>query len=341
MTTGIPPIRVLTLADDRYAMPLAVMGRSLLENHRSNRLLSLKVIDGGISSANRERIERSWAGATIYPARWEWVTPVFGEISSLPVWGRVPALTYARLFLDSYFEPACDGRVVLLDSDTLVLGDLGELQDSSLDEAIIGACVDPFIPTVSSVDGLPGIVRRRLPDHAPYFNAGIMVVDLRRWREERVGERALEYIERLHRRLRQYDQDALNAVMAGRWKKLDGSWNTQPRTPNALGIPLPEQPRIVHFSGRLKPWEYDGGTELDRRFREYLRRTDWAASDMPATWKSRAWKLYDSPLRRVLHRLECRVIALQRRFMLARAHDRPFAREATAPTQSPASKRIE
>jgi lipopolysaccharide biosynthesis glycosyltransferase len=333
--TTAASIRVLTLADNSYAMPLAVMGRSLLENHRSGRSLLLKVIDGGISPANREHIEKSWRGATTCPASWEWVAPVFGKARTLPVWGRVPALTYARLFLDSYFEPAGfepagDGRVILLDSDTLVLADLAELQDSTLDEAVMGACVDPFIPTISSIDGLPRVIRSHLPDDTPYFNAGIMVADLRRWREERVGERTLEYIEREHRRLRQYDQDALNAVLAGRWKKLDGSWNTQPRTPNALGIPLPPNPRIVHFSGSLKPWQYDGGTEPDRLFREYLQRTDWAAYVMPRTWQARACKLYDSPLRRLLHPLECRMFALRRKLILSRRDQRPGVKTNTS-----------
>ena len=223
-------IRVLSLADEHYAMPLAVMGRSLLENHRSGRPLLLKVIDGGITPSTRERVERSWRNAAGSPARWEWVAPEFGQARRLPVWGRVPALTYARLFLDAYFAESED-QVILLDSDALVLADVAGLHDTDLEGCVIAACGDPFIPTVSSIDGLHDFARSGMPADTPYFNAGMMVADLRRWRQERVGERSLQYIEREHRHLRQYDQDALNAVLAGRWKLLDGSWNTQPRTP--------------------------------------------------------------------------------------------------------------
>jgi lipopolysaccharide biosynthesis glycosyltransferase len=265
--------------------------------------------------ANRERVERSWRGAKASRLKWKWVPPTFGRARNLPSWGRVPDLTYARLCLDAYFEDF-DDRAVLLDSDTLVLADLSELQDVDLEGKVIGACVDPFIPTVSSVDGLPRFVRAGLPHDTPYFNAGIMVVDLAQWRNERVGERSLEYVERECRHLRQYDQDALNAVLSGRWKRLDPSWNTQPRVRNALGIALPDRPLIAHFSGRLKPWLYHGGTELDRLFLDYLDRTDWKGFRPKATWKTLAWNLYDSPLRRVMHQLECRVLALQRRLRL-------------------------
>jgi lipopolysaccharide biosynthesis glycosyltransferase len=299
------------LADEQYSMPLAVMGRSLLEHHRSGRPLLLKVVYGNMTRASSERVERSWQGTNASHARWEWVPPIFGSARKPPVWGRMHDLTYVRLCIDAYFED-CDERAVLLDSDTLLLTDIAELQDIELEEKVIAACVDPFIPTISSLDGLPPFARIGLPPDLPYFNAGIMVVNLARWRHERVGERSIEYVERQRRHLRQYDQDALNAVLAGRIKQLDPSWNTQPRIRNALGIALPDRPRIVHFSGRLKPWLYSGRTELDRRFVECLDRTDWRGFRPKMTWKTIAWNLYDSPLRRLLHGVERRVFALVR-----------------------------
>lgn len=292
-------------------MPLAVMGRSLLENFGGGRELLLTIIDGGMSVRGRERVERSWAGAAKGAVQWEWVEPRYGKPGTLPAYGRVPKLTYARLFLNEY----CAGaeRTVLLDSDTLVLADIGELQDMDLEGCVIGACTDPFIPRVDSADGLPPSVHAGLPSAAPYFNAGVMVADLALWRQERIGEQSLGYIARHSGQLRQQDQDPLNAVLAGRWKRLPAEWNTQPRTPHALGIPLPEQPRIVHFSGRLKPWLYDGGTELDRLFFCYADRTEWRGSSPPRTWRARAWKAYDSPLRRVLHTVETRALSTLRR----------------------------
>lgn len=313
----LPPVRVLTLADDRYAMPLAVMGLSLLEHHSPHRPLHLKIIDGGLTAENRARVERSWRSACRGPVVWEWVTPVFGSAPELPVWGRIPVLTYARLFLDSYFEPP--GRVLVIDSDTLVLGDAGELFDADLGGHAVGACVDPFIPTLSAIDGLPASVRQGLASDTPYFNAGVMVADLALWRQLRVEQRALEYIGREYRSLRQYDQDALNAVLAGSWQMLNSEWHVHPRAPNALGSELPANPRIVHFSGRLKPWLYDGGTGLDRLYIDYIERTAWRGFHLPDTWAARFWKLYDSPLRRLVHAAEAHALAWKRSVVLGLA----------------------
>lgn len=309
--SGDNTIRVLTLADERYAMPLAVMGRSLLENHRSGRPLLLQVIDDGITPATRERLEHSWRGASPSPATWTFVEPYYGEAERLPVWGRVPALTYTRLFLDHQFE-GCSGRAIVLDSDTLVLADLAELSDIDLKGNVLGACVDPFIPTVSDPDGLPASGRAAIPAGAAYFNAGVMVADLDRWRAAEVGRRALDYIEQHYRELRQYDQDALNFAAFACWQPLDARWNAHPRLGNAIGRRFPDGAAIAHFSGRLKPWLYEGGTPLDRAYFEVLRRTAWSDYQVPRNWRALAWRLYDSPLRRLLHGTERRILAIQR-----------------------------
>ncbi len=309
MTTGA--IRVLTLADDSYAMPLAVCIRSLIENHSSRRPLRITIIDGGISEASKMRLAASWQHATV-DVSWEFVVPNFREADkALPVWGRVPKLTYARLALPDYL-PETSGRIVILDSDTLVLADLSPLHDVELDDAVVGATRDPFIPVVSSIDGLATWREAGLASDTPYFNAGVMVIDVASWVQQHVTERTLDYIRDTYGRLRQYDQDSLNAVLGGQWKELDARWQAHPRTHNSLGRVAHAEPWVVHFSGRLKPWAYHADGPSDRRFYEYLDRTAWKGVRPPHTLASAALRLYDSPLRRLVYPLETRLLALKR-----------------------------
>ena len=51
---------VVTAADDRYALPLAVMGRSLIDNFSPRQKLALYVFDGGIRARNRRKLMTSW-----------------------------------------------------------------------------------------------------------------------------------------------------------------------------------------------------------------------------------------------------------------------------------------
>jgi lipopolysaccharide biosynthesis glycosyltransferase len=305
-------IRVITLADDAYAMPLAVMVRSLIENHSPGRALRITVIDGGISAGNRRRLDASWtSGLPPKDVEWTFVPPSFGNAEVLPIWGRMARLTYARLALNDYFNTE-DGRVVLLDSDTMVLTDLAPLHDLDLGAAAIGATKDPYIPTVSAINGLATWRESGLPPDAPYFCAGIMVVDLQRWRQQGVTRRAVDYIRREQHRLRIYDQDALNAVLGRDWIELDERWQAHPRLLRSVGRRPPAEPWIVHFSGRLKPWLYDARGRADALYYEYLDRTAWRGFRPPRDFASLALKLYDSPLRRVLYPLEIRLLALKR-----------------------------
>jgi lipopolysaccharide biosynthesis glycosyltransferase len=282
--------------------------RSLLEHHVSSQRLEITIIDGGLSSDDRRRLESSWEGATSAPARWKFTAPRFHSADELPVWGRVPQLTYARLSLGDYFE-ADEERAVLLDSDMLVLADIATFHDSELHGAVIGACRDPFIPTVSSIDGLADWQGLGLASDMPYFNAGAMVVDLDQWRRQRITVRVAEFIDRYRDRLNQYDQDGLNAILAGAWTELDPRWQCHPRVEHALGVRRASHPFMIHFSGRLKPWLYNAGHPFDRLFFDVLDRTEWRGFRPDRTLRSLAMSLYDSPLRRLFYPLEVRLMS--------------------------------
>ena len=61
--------RVVMAADDGYAMPFAVTGRSIIRHLDSTRSLELYVFDTGISSVNREKINASLQGAPGSPGQ--------------------------------------------------------------------------------------------------------------------------------------------------------------------------------------------------------------------------------------------------------------------------------
>jgi lipopolysaccharide biosynthesis glycosyltransferase len=306
-------IRVLTISDDAYSMPLAVMVRSLIEHHRPGRKLEITIVDGGISAENRQRLESSWKTAGPSDAiTWRFVEPKYSDPKILPVWGRIPIVTYSRLLAADYTDDQT-GRIVFLCPDTLILSDITALCKTDLKGAVIGAARDAYIPVVSAIDGLSDWRNAGMTAETPYFNAGVLLIDLALWRSERISERALEYISRERRRLRQYDQDALNAVLAGRWSELDPRWQVHPRTWHALGVRPPADPWIVHFSGRLKPWLYRGNEPWDRVFLKFLDRTAWKGFRSRTNLTSIAYQLYDSPLRRPLHPLEMRLLEWKRR----------------------------
>ena len=89
------------------------------------------------------------------------------------------------------------------------------------------------------------------------FNAGELPMDLQAWRAEDIeGERS-QYARPYWQRVYFWDQEGLNATLAGRWAPPDPAWNWSP----SLGAPGVEA-RLIHFTGNLKPWRYRGRSRL-------------------------------------------------------------------------------
>eukprot|EP00397_Hematodinium_sp_SG-2012_P029626 GEMP01031315.1.p1 GENE.GEMP01031315.1~~GEMP01031315.1.p1 ORF type:complete len:491 (+),score=110.25 GEMP01031315.1:343-1815(+) len=88
-------------------------------------------------------------------------------------------------------------KVIYLDVDIVVQGDITELwDDAELEES--GATICAVVRQTSISIYVPGIVRPDSPVWMPLaaetFNAGVMVMDLKRWRERNIHERYEEWL---------------------------------------------------------------------------------------------------------------------------------------------------
>lgn len=105
----------------------------------------------------------------------------------------------------------------------------------------------------------------RLPA-APYFNSGVMLIDVGCYQSERILDRCLE-ISRMHAHvLHRHDQSLLNLVLKGRWSEISPVWNWQYTKASRFYVDLIE-PRLIHFIGARKPWR-DSSNELPARYRK-------------------------------------------------------------------------
>jgi lipopolysaccharide biosynthesis glycosyltransferase len=295
---------LVTLADERYSLTLAVLGRSLSENIRSGRRATLYVVDGGITPETKQHLIASWDSERI---RVEFVPPQFGREDELPVWGRLPPLTYARVFVPLLVPEQC-AKAIALDSDVVIRTDIERLWNMELGDKCLLAVQDPAVPFVSSRGGLARYQDLGIPSGHPYFNAGVMMINVEKWRRMNVSGKVMEFIHRNADELNYCDQDGLNAILWDDWEALDPRWQVQPRLMARNSLPLPHfddrkrtqltaDPWILHFSGRLKPWMYRGSTPSDRIFYQYLDRTWWSGWRPPSSVKAWMYRLYDSRLR--------------------------------------------
>jgi hypothetical protein len=175
-----------------------------------------------------------------------------------------------------------------------------------MDGAWALAVPDPLVRVVSSRFGVKGYRALGLEPETAYFNAGVMVVDLDAWRREQVEERALDYLDRYASQVFFHEQEALNVVLAQRWRPLAQTWNWSAHPLHAPAEHLQgATPSILHFTGARKPWVRGGAGPWYERYVHFLDATDWRGKRPRVGRAARLLLRYErSRLRRVLYSAE-------------------------------------
>lgn len=204
----------------------------------------------------------------------------YGDVfaSELNLWAPI---IWAGPLISDAVPPDVGGRIVYLDVDMLVLKDLGPLFDMDLGDAVAAAV------TEGERRRFQNLIRCEWPKEAGnYYNNGTMVIDLDRYRAERIPERIVTWYAKYKDVAIRTDQDAQNAVFGARITPIHPRWNyndgwlsritrvtpftrtlrAQP-TRNVLEAIL--DPGVVHYINR-KPWEFCHRPER-KAYHRYMR----------------------------------------------------------------------
>ena len=282
-TAGVSPRRagpvIVSAADNGYAMPLAVMLRSLGANLRGSEGATVYVLDGGIRPRNRRKVVASLVDCRL---ALRWVRPSHDAIADCPVSGHIPLSSYYKLLIPELLPHAVT-KSVYIDADTVVLGDITELWEADMGGAPLMA-VQNMDKLISSPDGVVRYRELGLPAEAKYLNAGVLVMDVAAWRQANLTGAVLDYLAENRAYVVYHDQDGINAVLAGRWRELDARWNYRVncfrdgggRAAAAVVAEIRNRASIVHYASRRKPWDFYAVHPGKALFFEYLDQTAWA-----------------------------------------------------------------
>ena len=116
-----------------------------------------------------------------------------------------------------------EDRVLWLDIDTIVNADITDLFETELDGCYVAAAEEPI----------------RSKDPFLYFNAGVMILDLKKLRDG-MADLLIRYVNRVDMRFP--DQDVINLLCQGRIKPISPYWNSN------KWIVEVSDPGITHFA---------------------------------------------------------------------------------------------
>ena len=205
----VETISVVTTADDRYAMPFAAMVCSALYHLSSTYKLHMFVLGDGMTEKNKRKILESVNSERCII---EWVSPPNESLQDLKLTDHFVTAVYYRLLISDLLPQTID-KVIYLDSDLVVNEDLGRLWSVEVENYYLLAVPDIGTPNIAA--GLLNYKDLGISGDQPYFNAGVLLVNFKKWREDNIGLKIIEYVRQHSNYIRWADQDGLNAVLAG------------------------------------------------------------------------------------------------------------------------------
>ena len=226
---------VALVVDASYAMPATVTIRSIAKH--SSRVVTFYIIDCGLGADDKERIMSSIAEDPNVCLMFIPLNDHSLGVSLGSAWAKIDLVDLLPV-----------ERVLYIDADVLARGDIGRLWDTDLDGKLLGACPDVGFP-----------LGHEKIERGPYFNSGVLLMDLARIRGE---AQKLRDVAKSMLPPKFVEQDALNIHFRGAWKPLNLEWNAQGlgtyaehRTPDRETIDLNQMdnPILVHFTGPVSP----------------------------------------------------------------------------------------
>ena len=241
------PIPVFFATDDNYIPYLEVALRSLIDNASKKYTYNIHILNTGLLEENKNAIMQ--LANKNFKIFFEDITGSIAPIKAMlkDVY-HFSIVMYYRLFIEKLF-PQYD-RVIYLDCDIVVLGDISKLYNTYLGGNLVGACQEQVINSNETFKRYAREAVGVVPEK--YFNSGILLMNLKKFREDKICEQFMYLINTYNFDVVDPDQAYLNVLCYGKVKYLSNGWNKE-----ALPLKLEGKLNIVHYALYKKPWQYD------------------------------------------------------------------------------------
>lgn len=270
-------MHIVFCLDNNYIPYCATTIASIIDTNQTEKITFHLFVDG-IMDANRVMMQE-WLG------KQEGKDILFYELSEddfkdFPVGeAYINLTTYFRLVIQDKL-PDID-KVIYLDCDTIVNGSLKELWNTEMGDYAVAGVRDRVNDSIRLYN------RLRYPMHDGYINAGVLLINLKKWRELHVFDRAKEIAKAMPKALKNHDQDIINILfhdnklmLPFRYNLLEyylyvEEWLYLDRKYYPEIIDACNNPAIIHFCMPQKPWHYECINPFKDLYYKYRKMTPW------------------------------------------------------------------
>ncbi|MCL9662782.1 glycosyltransferase family 8 protein [Paenibacillus hunanensis] len=244
-------MNIVFTVDRNYVQHMCVVLKSIVTH--TDESISLYILSKDLNEEDQELIARNFMHD---PVNFHFIYIDPEQLLALNIdTNHLPIEVLFRLVAPNLLPDVVE-KAIFLDSDIIILDDLNILYSMELEHHVVGAVVDVIYDAYQNL---------QLPSILDYFNAGVMLINISEWRKQKFTQQLIAYAKKYSHKLRYADQDILNGVLQGNWKRLPQQWNV---ISNVFENPavfkqffgeeqyefLINRASLIHFTGDIKPW---------------------------------------------------------------------------------------
>lgn len=309
-------VNVVYAADDGYAEIMGVSILSLLETNQGVPDMTIYIVEDGIGERNITKLTQmihDYGRKVVFIKKPDFLKNLGVDLKT----ARWSESAYSRLFLQDLFAPYADvHKLLYLDCDTLIVADVRELWNTDISDWLGAACLDCMGNLHKRIIGA------KKTDN--YFNDGVLLLNLDRWKNEGVQRTFSAFIQKHKGKTEYVDQGVFNGTVSNRFLIVDPRYNL---TTVAFDFSYEEiqiyrkprfgysedtwnkalsAPAIIHFTTSfltVRPWFEGSEHPYAARWKETHDRSPWADSPEREMRNRSAWERKERLFRKFPRRL--------------------------------------
>jgi lipopolysaccharide biosynthesis glycosyltransferase len=304
-------INIVCVSDNNYIQHLGVMTESLFYNNQDYSinlyLLNIKISDENLSFYKKIFIKYKQTLHLI-----ERDNNIFNDFIEK---NHITKTAYQKILIPEILNFL--DKVLFLDCDMVINSSISELWGIDVTYSYLAAVQN---------------ISRHFLDKT--FNSGVMLLNLKKMRQDSLSSKMFDYLKNNSASLKLHDQAGYNKLVNMDWIKIDLKWNLQsfvlmskykymnfPRqsVKNAIN-----NPAIIHYSARIKPWQFIDNSRYKKIYYQYLKLTPWKGYiSRPTSFKDYFFRIFlrITPKWFYLFLLQIRVILSNLNFSINRKNE--------------------
>ena len=248
-------LNLLYCFDENYNKQTYISIYSILRQLEDNQKISVYIIHKNPTSFNKyvEKLDR------------------FGNLETIKIYkfidkidfpfldkAHVSEATYYRLMIENYIPENIDS-LIYLDSDVIALNNPYDICKNVISNLVKNRYTIAVSTEIFNNNKNTHFQNIDLTSYK-YFNAGVMFIDYKKWRENKLKTIFLNKVDKYKEVIKLWDQDILNNHFNGEYYEISSLLNFRLNTNNNLEY-LKNNVIFYHFSGDHKPWQLKGSLD--------------------------------------------------------------------------------